>query len=174
MFMKKVFGFLVALVFLFGLNPVLAQDKKPAPKVKENYQVGFVVVDKNSDGSVTMQEMVEAFPGSGEKVFHRVDADKDGKITKEEWSVWQEREVKKGSGKAARKVKENYQVGFAVVDKNSDGSVTMQEMVETFPGSGEKVFHRVDADKDGKITKEEWVVWQEKERKPKPTRKPVK
>jgi Ca2+-binding EF-hand superfamily protein len=67
------------------------------------------------------------------KLFERIDADKDGKITKEEYKKFFEgvAEKMKESGKGAK-----------IADKLGDVA--------------DRSFEKMDADKDGKVTKEEF------------------
>ena len=67
------------------------------------------------------------------KLFERIDADKDGKITKDEYKKFFETvaERLKESGKGAK-----------IADKLGDAA--------------DKSFEKMDADKDGKVTKEEF------------------
>ena len=69
------------------------------------------------------------------KLFEQMDADKDGKVTKEEFKKFRE--------KLAEKIKDKLPGGAGMLDKVFDG-----------------MFEKMDLDKDGVITKEEFDKYQ--------------
>ena len=69
------------------------------------------------------------------KLFEQMDADKDGKVTKEEFKKFRET--------MAEKLKDKLPGGGAMLDKLFDG-----------------MFEKMDADKDGVVTKEEFEKYQ--------------
>jgi len=69
------------------------------------------------------------------KLFGQMDADKDGKVTKEEFKKFREA--------MAEKIKDKLPGGAGVLDKAFDG-----------------MFEKMDADKDGIVTKEEFEKYQ--------------
>lgn len=83
------------------------------------------------DGQVALSEL----PAKAQKHLARADANKDGKLTKEEFELG---------------VKARIDDRFAKADKNSDGVITADE-------AGRKWKHigRADQNQDGKVTKEE-------------------
>ncbi len=97
-----------------------------------------------------------------EAVFKRLDADKDGKVTKDEF--------KKLGDFGQGKLKERPQLldrWFASLDADKDDKLTADEFKkfrELVPGAGgqagvkdpEELFKKLDADKDGKVTKDEF------------------
>jgi Ca2+-binding EF-hand superfamily protein len=95
----------------------------------------FDVMDKNGDGKLSKDE----FQGPP-ALFERLDADKDGFLTRKEAVI----AAGPGAGggiPAAR---------FQALDKDKDGKISRDE----FPGPP-ALFDRIDADKDGSITRAE-------------------
>ncbi len=73
-----------------------------------------------------------------QRILERVDADKDGRISKAEFDA-------EGSKM------------FAKLDENSDGKIAESEMPQRhWAKFGGKMFDRMDADNDGKVTKAEF------------------
>ena len=81
--MKKIMMLGAAILALQAL-PALAQDGGPAPEGKPPMHHGpgkfFDKLDADKDGSVTEQEFLDVH----KKKFAEMDANKDGKITKDE------------------------------------------------------------------------------------------
>ena len=102
--------------------------------------------DKNGDGKVTKEEMPERM----QRVFDQVDADKDGAITEEEAKAFAKKLGSRGPGGKGGP-RGNIAKHIMGQDKNGDGKVTKDEM----PEGMQRIFDRVDADKDGAITEEE-------------------
>jgi Ca2+-binding EF-hand superfamily protein len=96
-------------------------------------------MDKDGDGKVSKAE----FTGP-EALFGRIDADKDGFLTQEEAAKFVA--ANPGAGAGAPMILER----LRAMDKDGDGKVSKDE----FTGP-EPMFARLDADKDGFITREE-------------------
>lgn len=98
--------------------------------------------DTNGDGKMTKDEFAKM---AATRLVERTDADKDGKVSLEEWksrpkSMKAEAE---GRGDPAKR--------FAAVDKNSDGFVEAADLTSML----EQRFDRMDTNKDGVLTTEE-------------------
>lgn len=74
-------------------------------------------------------------PRNLDKAFRRMDANKDGKLSREEWK-----------GKAQ---------GFERLDSNQDGFVTREEL-EAVRQQMNKALNKMDANNDGQIARDEW------------------
>jgi Ca2+-binding EF-hand superfamily protein len=116
--------------------------------------------DKDGDGKVSRAE----FPGQP-PMFNRIDADKDGFLTKEEVGQFARNAQAKAKAKAKRKAKAKADAAkggdapeasaasrrFLAMDKDGDGEISRDE----FPGN-DAFFQQIDADKDGVITRREY------------------
>ena len=76
----------------------------------------------------------------GRPGIEKLDLDKDGKITREEFDA------------AGRKRAEK---AFAKLDANGDGAISKEEFLAKGPERGAKAFERFDRDGDGVLTKED-------------------
>lgn len=118
-----------------------SMDKKEGHRF--NVEQMFEKHDANKDGKLTKDEM----PERASKMFDRVDQDKDGAITKAEAEAAKEKFKKKRHerhGKFQAKMMEKF-------DTNKDGKVSQAE----FTDFTMKKFAEIDADGDGNVTKEE-------------------
>lgn len=62
-------------------------EKPPAPDnatIKEVLYNGFVLADRNNDGKLTFEEVLDVLPGLTQDVFNTIDTNGDGAITREE------------------------------------------------------------------------------------------
>ena len=101
--MKKVMMLGAAILALQAL-PALAQEAPPAPAKemgKEHHRGGpgkfFEKLDADKDGSVTEQEFIDAHKAK----FAEMDGDKDGKVTKAEIEARRDAMKKKWEAKKA-------------------------------------------------------------------------
>jgi Ca2+-binding EF-hand superfamily protein len=138
--MKKGWVWLLAVLLAasFGLGSALAQDKKPLVT-----QTAFTKIDANKDGVITVAEYNAYWKGR----FSEIDANKDGKIMADEFAASQK------------------QV-FSEMDANKDNVLVAQEFVAYYCGTEAKVPKKkgkapknIDANKDGKIGKNECAVF---------------
>jgi Ca2+-binding EF-hand superfamily protein len=85
---------------------------------------------------------------SAKKVFASMDADKDGKVTKEEYMTYYVEYAKKSQ-----------EPRFNKLDTNGDGNISRDEFtavrVEEAEKTGKSKFNRIDANRDGAISEEE-------------------
>jgi Ca2+-binding EF-hand superfamily protein len=89
------------------------------------------------------------------EMMHMIDTNKDGMVSKEEWLAYQERV-------------------FKTLDKDSDGSLDAEEFYGhpkpvSFATGGysqaletQQMFGKIDANGDGKVSKEEYIAFQTK------------
>ena len=90
--------------------------------------------DKNSDGKVAADE----WPKDGKLKFEKADANGDGNVTAEEMA-------------ALRPDHDGGKPGIARADTDKDGKVSLAE----WNAKGDLMFAKLDANKDGKIAKDE-------------------
>ena len=93
------------------LKSTIDVDKKPRPRFED--------CDKNNDGTLTLEEFLACCPRGGEKIFASMDADKDGKITREEWRTFRE-----------ARLAEKLRKAFDLCDKNKDGVLSFEEFAQ--------------------------------------------
>ncbi|MFH1081372.1 MAG: hypothetical protein V1766_14145 [Pseudomonadota bacterium] len=162
--MKKVCGALMVmfLVLAIGLGGPMAQEKKPIAT-----QTAFSKMDANGDGVLTVAEFGAYWKGR----FQDIDADKDGKLMAAEFEaatrqtfgmmdadkdnvlVAQEY-VAYWCGPEAGAVKKAKGKAKKDIDANSDGKVGKDECVVFFMAR----FNDMDANKDGKVTMDEFLT----------------
>jgi EF-hand domain pair/EF hand len=106
--------------------PALAQTSAPSGMTLEQFQA------RNTD-----------------KMFDRLDANKDGKISPEEFAAFRESNAK-ADAKATKAGKRGQRM-FARFDKNKDGSLSRAEAGDVLAMR----FKRMDANNDGVLTIEE-------------------
>ena len=103
----------------------------------------FERLDANRDGKITNEEMVVLTS----QRFTRIDVDNDGNIT----AVELQAKMKTNAEKRSKRVMKR-------ADSNGDGMITREE----FLAQAEKRFARVDTDKNGAISMEELEVVRQK------------
>ena len=138
--------------------------------------------DTNNDGTVTFDE----FLASSKLRFERIDTDKNAIISESEFSTYmqnrreqhnKERFEGMDSNKDGKISKDEFLASsqqraerrFGWMDKNNDGQLSNDELTsrkDHKPRFGKKVFSRIDANGDGKVTQEEsqaaWGKWFER------------
>jgi Ca2+-binding EF-hand superfamily protein len=104
----------------------------------------FKRMDANGDGVVTREE----FDASNARRFQEMDANNDGKVTREEMDVRVNQAMRNGL--------RHFEERFSSADLNRDGVLDRVE-AQAMPVM-EVFFDQVDANKDGKVTREEYFA----------------
>lgn len=102
--------------------------------------------DTDGDGRVSREEAVAAATERTNKWFDKLDADKDGYVTKEEMAKSRE------NRRAA--MREKMDEHFKAVDLNGDGQLSLDEVQAKAPRLAER-FNDLDKNKDGQLSKDE-------------------
>jgi len=116
-----------------------------APALADEVDNVLAVWDMNRDGILTPDEI----PDAG--IFGKIDADKDGKITREEIAVFYDvkrQPPKEGKGPEGKEGK-----GAKPEEKKSESAPEMEP--RTIRERVDDLFRRLDQDKDGKIQRKE-------------------
>jgi Ca2+-binding EF-hand superfamily protein len=133
-------------------------DSTTAPKHSRTGY--FDRLDANKDGAVTAEEMVVY----RHKRFTEVDANGDGSITKEEFMAYSPKAKKASATSTDAKATDAKATDakatarktkyFDRLDANKDGTISGEE----WDAVAQKQFAALDADKDGKVTKDEMAA----------------
>lgn len=149
-------------------NPFAQLDTNKDGKVtRQEAQVAkvtrFKALDTNRDGVVTEQEAVQARQKRGAERFAKMDANKDGRLSKTEVKMPDQRFQKLDVNKdgtltqnellqGKRKGNDSKRKGMWMrLDSNKDGKITEKEAT----AAADRMFEKLDANKDGAITQEE-------------------
>ena len=136
--MKKLTASLALLAFMFSTAALAAESAKPAPGEKPPHKERrfdgpkgkgegkprpkFEDCDKDKDGALSLEEFTACFPRGGQERFAAIDADKDGKVTREEMKNFKE-----------ARMDEKRRELFQKCDKNNDGMLSFDEFKECKP-----------------------------------------
>lgn len=136
----------------------------------------FVLIDKNGDGKVTLEELIEHMTKSGygedvvKKVFNKFDINSDGGISKEEFrtGLVQYSTLRAAPGLGSynsefvTEIHADSAVLFRAVDADGNGTISMDELKELMVRETKfsdvairKIFYMLDVDNDGQISEEE-------------------
>lgn len=119
--------------------PGVALAQTTAPKKDPRIDLIFNELDANKDGKVTKEER-EAFRGN---LFTSADSNKDGALDSAELAAHMR-----------ARSKQMIEKRFAAFDANRDGRLTLDE----FPGRAKQRMWRTDANTDGAVTKAEMAT----------------
>ena len=145
--------FMASCAMMIVCSPAFAGDKKP---------MGMGPVDANNDGTVSTTEAM----GAADKQFSHLDANKDGKITKDEFAAGGKAALAKAPPKFLEKNKDKIEASrkkrFEMLDAEKSGKITKVEMQADMQARHKKM----DSNGDGNVTKDELVAFH-KSMKPK-------
>ena len=147
-----------------------AQDTKPASKTDARIDLIFAERDINKDGRITKEELAE-YRG---KQFDSADANKDGALDSAEMAAFLRDRMSKGAAARLAAFDTNkdgkltldevpglMKRFFFRADANLDGVLTLEEMQKTSDRRLRRrltfTFMRVDVDRNGKISKNEYA-----------------
>jgi Ca2+-binding EF-hand superfamily protein len=122
--------------------PVAASAETPAAKKDGRVDRIFSRLDLNKDGKITRAEMKQY----REAQFKAADADGNGAINSVEMAAF-----------VKARMAERLNARFTAGDKNKDGKITLDEMRGRKGRHGRFMFWRIDRDGDGAVTKAEMM-----------------
>ncbi len=168
--MRSKFLIVSGAVFFLGMSSAVSYAEQIQPPLKRGEMI-FSKFDANGDGKVSYVEYTDAKSKFHQKrqIQHmeRLDVDKDGAISVNEFSHWdkmmqQHKKNKEGfvgGGKKAGgrhgKKSVNQDQRFERCDYNKDGKIERSEMQQAFNEKADKIFAKKDKNNDGVITKDE-------------------
>lgn len=174
--MKKPFQILITTL---GLTLLIASTIVSADSRHEDGHSKFLkFFDSNNDGTVTYKE----FKGASKKHFERIDADKNSTISEAEFTAYMkarrddrqkdifdrmdtDKNDKISEDEFIRASQERAKRKFKRLDKDNNGHLSNDELGNRnkHKHPGKKIFMKIDANKDGKVTREEsqaeWEKW---------------
>lgn len=112
--------------------------------------MSFEEIDANNDGKITKEEIA----AMGQARFAKADADGDGFLSLDEMNA-------QGLEVAKKRIAERSAMMLEHMDANKDGKLSMDEMQAAKDNGprgkmGDRMFDRADADGDGAISKDEF------------------
>ncbi|HEV7239563.1 MAG TPA: hypothetical protein VGQ36_10005 [Thermoanaerobaculia bacterium] len=117
------------------------KDDKLTPEEFRGGKTLFAAYDVNADGTLTREEVKSAKGASTRPSFRALDTDKDGFVTRREWTGTQEE--------------------FDAVDLDNDGVWSKADLAaEKFRTQAKGLIERLDTDKDGVLSGDEWAAAQ--------------
>jgi transposase len=139
-----------------------AEAEDPIPGLKQRAERQFQKADRDRNGALSREEMQAHMPRTAER-FDELDADKSGGVTRDELRAY----AKTHRHKMAAEMQRHFDERFRESDRNGDGALDKLELQAGMPRFA-KHWDDVDADRDGKATKEELRQHVAKMRRPPP------
>lgn len=151
--MKRSLTFLA--LFAAGIALAQAAPEPTAGTASEAKRVRgdlFAERDGNNDGQISLAEWQQAEQARQKTMFDRLDANRDGRLTREE--VQAQREQRRQQMHERRGQHRDGMKKLQELDKDGDQALSRAEIGDQLPKLSEN-FDRLDADRDGKLTREE-------------------
>lgn len=120
----------------------------------------FKRADADGNGSLSRAEMEKAAPHMA-RHFDALDANRDGQVTPAEIDDWRKSRAARAEGTQAERIaraRAGFDAHFKKADSDGDGALSKAEADKGMPRLAGK-FDRIDADRDGKITRQEVHAW---------------
>jgi Ca2+-binding EF-hand superfamily protein len=136
-------------------DEIQAAHKAMHEQMKQAAEARFKEADQDGDGALSPSETETITLAQIAKYFDVVDANKDGKLTKEEVQATRKSMHGHGRGQGQSEHQAKMDAQFNAADKDGDGALTVQEAQASGRDLAAKKFERLDANKDGKLDREE-------------------
>jgi Ca2+-binding EF-hand superfamily protein len=146
---SKPFVIVILTVVLVFMNTT-GFSKKQQHNKGEFLGASFNTIDADKDGKISRDEYLKIH----EERFNKFDGNGDGYLTEEEVKVTDTRKSKKSKRKTAQKGK----MRFSVIDTDDDRKISKEEWITANPERPEaaQMFDQIDTDKDGYWAKKEF------------------
>jgi Ca2+-binding EF-hand superfamily protein len=142
-------------LFVLGSIALSVQAQPLRQRAERRAQMAFERMDTNKDGKISLDEWKAAHPNdqNAEAQFKKLDANGDGFLTKEEFQAAAQQSKKMMQEKA----KQQEEARFNAMDTDKDGKVSLDEWKAAHPRDrkAEAQFKKLDTNGDGFVTKEE-------------------
>lgn len=119
-------------------------ERRPQPPQENPAERLFAEFGK--DGVIILENLPERMPAQMKEMLKKADADGDGKVTREELEKFR-------AAQAAQERENPIQRLFAEFGK--DGVIILENLPENVPPRVKEMLKNMDADRDGKVTREE-------------------
>ncbi len=138
-------------------RPRTREPRSGQDQVRRQMLTELLSSDRDGDGAVTYEELAKAKPGFPESTFRRLDADRDGRLTRSDLERPGRREGRPrppAEGDRAGRTEERRRLMERLTnsDANGDGRITFEEARQGIPGFSEERFRRMDRNGDGVLT----------------------
>lgn len=177
---KYVIGFSAAALAIAGTAYAAHHEGHPKPdsdgdgvvtraEAQAHAAAMFAKMDVNSDGQIDQTDRDLRRQEMRSKMFAKLDADNDGSISRDEFMAFErpgkhrhgmDGATEDGPGKHHRWGGKGHRGGkmMKMADTNNDGKISQAEFI----AAADKRFTAIDADNDGRITKEERQAYRQK------------
>jgi Ca2+-binding EF-hand superfamily protein len=156
-------------VFALGVSQVYAsscnQDKKQTSGGHTMFDRHFSDMDTDGDDTLSFTEFKQAFTSTDQQGFDRLDSDKNGSLSREEWHQF--KAMHEGMGGMHHKKRyhdkplpepSKFNAHFPDMDTDQNDQVTREEFNTYFSDASDngEVFNAIDLDENGYLDHDEW------------------